>query len=434
MGLLKTLRSVIAIRRFDFNSRRRRLAKCGDIADVRRLAKRNLPGGVFDYFDGAAETEWSLANNSAAFENVHLAPRVLVDVSRIDTRTTVMGQHMPYPFAFSPTGFTRIATSAGELAVARVAAKHGVPYTLSTLGTRSIEEVAAAAAGVTAARATGATATTGTATTGTATTATARDTTAAPLWYQLYVWKDRGLSRELVQRAKAAGYKAIMVTVDTAVFGRRDRDVRRGFTLPPKIGLDTFIDGIRHPRWTLDFVTHEPITFSAVAGRGDVDGSTAITLSDYVNSQFDASLSWRDLDWVRSEAGLPIMLKGIQSVEDALRARDEGVEAIALSNHGGRQYDGSPAPIELLPHVMDAVGDGIEVLVDGGVRRGSDVVKACALGARAVMFGRPYLYGLGAAGELGVEWVVDYFASGIKRTMALVGATDVAALRSIVKR
>ena len=429
MGLLKTLRSVIAIRRFDFNSRRRRLAKCGDIADVRRLAKRNLPGGVFDYFDGAAESEWSLANNSAAFENVHLAPRVLVDVSKIDTRTTVMGQHMPYPFAFSPTGFTRIATSAGELAVARVAAKHGVPYTLSTLGTRSIEEVAAAAAGVTAARATGATATTGT-----ATTATARDTTAAPLWYQLYVWKDRGLSRELVQRAKAAGYKAIMVTVDTAVFGRRDRDVRRGFTLPPKIGLDTFIDGIRHPRWTLDFVTHEPITFSAVAGRGDVDGSTAITLSDYVNSQFDASLSWRDLDWVRSEAGLPIMLKGIQSVEDALRARDEGVEAIALSNHGGRQYDGSPAPIELLPHVMDAVGDGIEVLVDGGVRRGSDVVKACALGARAVMFGRPYLYGLGAAGELGVEWVVDYFASGIKRTMALVGATDVAALRSIVKR
>ena len=417
MGLLKTLRSVIAIRRFDFNSRRRRLAKCGDIADVRRLAKRNLPGGVFDYFDGAAETEWSLANNSAAFENVHLAPRVLVDVSKIDTRTTVMGQHMPYPFAFSPTGFTRIATSAGELAVARVAARHGVPYTLSTLGTRSIEEVAAAAAGVTAARATGAT-----------------DTTAAPLWYQLYVWKDRGLSRELVQRAKAAGYKAIMVTVDTAVFGRRDRDVRRGFTLPPKIGLDTFIDGIRHPRWTLDFVTHEPITFSAVAGRGDVDGSTAITLSDYVNSQFDASLSWRDLDWVRSEAGLPIMLKGIQSVEDALRARDEGVEAIALSNHGGRQYDGSPAPIELLPHVMDEVGDGIEVLVDGGVRRGSDVVKACALGARAVMFGRPYLYGLGAAGELGVEWVVDYFASGIKRTMALVGATDVAALRSIVKR
>ena len=312
-----------------------------------------------------------------------------------------MGQHMAFPYAFSPTGFTRIATSAGELDVARVAARRGVPYTLSTLGTRSIEEVAAVSNG--------------------------------PLWYQLYVWKDRGLSRELVQRAKAAGFKAIMVTVDTAVFGRRERDVRRGFTLPPKIGLETFIDGMRHPRWTLDFLTHEPITFSAVSGRGDVDGSTAITLSDYVNSQFDASLSWRDLDWVRSESGLPIMLKGIQSVDDAQRAVAEGVEAIALSNHGGRQYDGSPAPIALLPAVMDAVGDGIEVLVDGGVRRGSDVVKACALGARAVMFGRPYLYGVGAAGEMGVDWVVDYFNAGITRTMALVGATDLASLRGTAR-
>jgi len=397
--MIKTLRSVISLRKFDWNGRRRRLARCGNIADVRLLAKRQLPGGVFDYFDGAAETEWSMANNSDKFDCVHLHPRVLVDVSKVSAATTVMGQTLPNAYAFSPTGFTRIAGSAGELAVAKVAAKHGVPYTLSTLGTRSIEEVAAVSNG--------------------------------PLWYQLYVWKDRGLSRELVQRAKAAGYKAIMVTVDTAVFGRRDRDVRRGFTLPPKIGLETFIDGIRHPRWTLDFVTHEPITFSAVAGRGDVDGSTAITLSDYVNSQFDASLSWRDLDWVRSESGLPIMLKGIQSVADAKRAREEGVEAIALSNHGGRQFDGSPAPIELLPEVVDAVGEGIEVLIDGGVRRGSDVVKALALGARAVMFGRPYLYGMGAAGELGVEWVINYFNSGIARTMALVGATDVASLRGI---
>jgi L-lactate dehydrogenase (cytochrome) len=308
-----------------------------------------------------------------------------------------MGQSMSYPFAFSPTGFTRIATSAGEIDVARAAARQGVTYTLSTLGTRSIEEVAAVSNG--------------------------------PLWYQLYVWKDRGLTRELIHRAKDAGYRAIMVTVDTAVFGRRDRDVRRGFTLPPKIGLETFIDGIRHPRWTVDFLTHDPITFSAVAGRGDVDGSTAITLSDYVNSQFDASLSWRDIEWVRSDSGLPIMLKGIQSVEDAQHAMREGIESIALSNHGGRQFDGSPAPIELLPQVIDAVGDGIDVLVDGGVRRGSDVVKACALGARAVMFGRPYLYGLGAAGETGVDWVINYFKAGISRTMALVGARNLAELR-----
>jgi L-lactate dehydrogenase (cytochrome) len=395
--MLKSFRSVVSFRKFEFNGRRRRLATCANVSDLRRLAKRALPGGVFDYFDGAAEAEVSMAGNSAAFDGVHLEPRVLSDVSSIDTSSSVMGQVLPSAFAFSPTGFTRIATSAGELAVARVAARFGVPYTLSTLGTRSIEEVAGVSNG--------------------------------PLWYQLYVWKDRGLSRELVQRAKAAGYKAIMVTVDTAVFGRRERDVRRGFTLPPKIGFDTILDGIRHPGWTLDFLTHDPITFSAVSGRSDVDGSTAITLSDYVNSQFDPSLSWRDLDWVRSESGLPIMLKGIQSVGDAVRAASEGVDAIALSNHGGRQLDGSPAPVVLLPAVMDAVGDGVEVLVDGGVRRGSDVVKACALGARGVMFGRPYLYGLGAAGEAGVEWVIDYFNAGVRRTMALIGATSLAELR-----
>jgi L-lactate dehydrogenase (cytochrome) len=275
---------------------------------------------------------------------------------------------------------------------------------LSTLGTRSIEEVAAVATG--------------------------------PLWYQLYVWRDRGLSRELVQRAKAAGYKSIMVTVDTSVFGRRERDVRRGFTLPPKIGLETFIDGIRHPRWTYKFIKNEPITFSAVAGRADVDGTKAINLSDYVNSQFDPTISWKDLDWIREESGLPIMLKGIQCVEDAKTAASLGVDAIALSNHGGRQLDGAPAPIELLPSVIDAVGNSIEVLVDGGARRGSDVVKACALGARAVMFGRPYLYGLGAAGELGVQWALDHITSGISRTMALIGETSIKNLSSeiIVKR
>ena len=202
-----------------------------------------------------------------------------------------------------------------------------ISYTLSTLGTRSIEETAAAATG--------------------------------PMWYQLYVWRDRGLSRELVQRARDAGYRAIMLTVDTAVFGRRERDVRRGFTLPPKIGLDTFVDGVRHPRWTWRFLRSEPITFSAVAGRADLDGTRAISLSAYVNSQFDPTLSWRDLEWIREESGLPLMLKGIQCVEDARTAASMGIDAIALSNHGGRQLDGSPAPIELLPRVMDAVGDSI---------------------------------------------------------------------------
>ena len=391
--MLKSVRSVVQLRRFEFNGTKRRLAKCGNIDDLRLLAKRRLPGGVFDYFDGAAEDEVAKANNSAAFANVELRPRVLTDVSVIDTSTTIMGQPVPFPIALSPTGFTRITHPQGELAVARVAGALGLPYTLSTLGTRSIEEVAAVATG--------------------------------PLWYQLYVWRDRGLSRELVQRAKAAGYKSIMLTVDTAVFGRRERDVRRGFTLPPKIGLETFIDGIRHPRWTWAFVRNDPITFSAVAGRADVDGSRAVSLADYVNSQFDPTLSWKDLEWIKEESGLPLMLKGIQCSEDARIAADLGVDAIALSNHGGRQFDGAPAPIALLPEVMDAVGDRIEVLIDGGARRGADVVKACALGARGVMFGRPYLYGLGAAGEDGVKWALEHITDGITRTMGLIGETSI---------
>lgn len=394
--MFKTIRSVVRLRKFEFNGTKRRLAKVGNVDDLRLLAKRRLPGGVFDYFDGAAEDEVTKVENSSAFSKVELRPRVLVDVSSIDTSTTIMGQPVPFPIALSPTGFTRIAHPDGELAVARVAGSVNLPYTLSTLGTRSIEEVAKVATG--------------------------------PLWYQLYVWKDRGLSRELVERARDNGYKAIMLTVDTPVFGRRERDVRRGFTLPPKIGLETFVDGILHPKWTWDFVRSEPITFSAVAGRKSVDGSTAVTLSDYVNSQFDPTLSWKDLDWIREVSGLPLMLKGIQSVEDAKLAVELGVDAIALSNHGGRQYDGAPAPVALLPRVVDAVGDSIEVLVDGGVRRGSDVVKACALGARAVMFGRPYLYGLGAGGEMGVRWAIDHITSGVTRTMGLIGETSITKL------
>jgi L-lactate dehydrogenase (cytochrome) len=199
--------------------------------------------------------------------------------------------------------------------------------------------------------------------------------------------------------------------------------------------LETFIDGVKHPRWTLDFLTHDPITFSAVAGRADLDGSSAISLVDYVNEQFDSSLTWDDLEWIRSESGLPVMIKGVQSVQDAQIAARVGLDAISLSNHGGRQLDDSPAPLDLLPSVVDAVGDSLEVLIDGGVRRGSDVVKAVSLGARAVMIGRPYLYGLGAAGREGVEWVIDFFEQGIRRSLALVGEPSVQKLnRDFVTR
>ncbi len=400
--MLKSLRSVVQLRRFEWNSTKRKLAKCANVEDLRKMAKRRLPGGVFDYFDGAAEDERTYAENESAFAKVGFKPRVLVDVDGVDTSTSILGQKSPLPLVLAPTGFTRIATSAGELDVARAAGSKGLIYTLSTLGTRSIEEVAQVAT--------------------------------SPLWYQLYVWRDRGLSRELVARAREAGYRAIMVTVDTAVFGRRERDVRRGFTLPPKIGLETFIDGAIHPRWTLDFLTHEPITFSAVAGRSNLDGSSAISLADYVNEQFDASLTWDDLEWIRSESGMPVMLKGVQTVADAEIAVKVGLDAISLSNHGGRQLDDAPAPLDLLPQVVDAVGGSIEVYIDGGVRRGSDVVKAVALGARAALIGRSYLYALGAAGQEGVEWVLDFFNAGIRRTMALLGAKTVQDLdRSLVR-
>ena len=297
----------------------------------------------------------------------------------------------------APTGFTRLAHSEGELAVARAAARAGLPYTLSTLGTYSIEDVAAV--------------------------------NDATKWFQVYVFRDRGLVRDMVQRAAAAGYRAIMPTVDTTVFGRRERDVRRGFSLPPKIGLGTLLDGAVHPAWTWDFVRADPIRFANVTGAtvdgAHIDGTTAITLAEYVNAQFDSTLTWDDIDWLRTCWDGPIVVKGIQSVADARIAADRGIEAIVISNHGGRQLDGSPATIDLVAPVVDAVGDRVEVLVDGGIRRGSDVVKAVALGAKAALIGRAYFYALGAAGERGVDHVLGLFDADVRRTMALIGARSV---------
>lgn len=389
--VLSSFRSVVRFKRIEFDATTRRLARCASVDDLRRIAKRRLPGGVFDYIDGAAEDERAMASNAAGFAELNLHANVLCDVSAIDTSTTLLGTRIPAPMVLAPTGFTRIAHPQGELAVARAAGRVGLPYALSTLGTRSIEELAEVAS--------------------------------APLWFQVYVWKDRGLVRDMITRAAEAGYQALVVTVDTAVLGRRERDVRRGFTLPPKVGLDTLISGALHPKWSLDLVRNEPITFANVVNRNDIDGTSVISLSDYVNSEFDQALSWESLEWIREASSLPIVLKGIQRVDDAERAASMGIEAIALSNHGGRQLDDAVAPIRLLPRVADAVGDRIEIICDGGVRRGSDVVKACALGARAVMFGRPYLYGLGAAGEAGVDFVLAHLLSGLRQTMALVGRT-----------
>jgi L-lactate dehydrogenase (cytochrome) len=399
---VETLRSVLRFKGVEWDPVARRLARAVAVADLRSIARRRLPGGVFDYIDGGAEDERTLAANAAAYARTTFRPRVLRDVGEVDPSTTLLGRSLPMPLVLAPTGFTRIADPEGELAVARAAAQAGVPYTLSTLSTRSIEEVGAVG---------------------------------GSLWFQVYVWRDRGLVKEMVDRAGAAGYQALVLTVDTAVLGRRERDVRRGFTLPPHLGMRTLVDGALHPAWTRAFLRSEPIRFANVAGRSVGDGTTAVSLADYINTQFDPSLSWRDVDWLRSVWSGPLVLKGIQTVADARLAADAGVDAIALSNHGGRQLDGAPATLDLVAPVTDAVGDRLEIICDGGVRRGSDIVKAVALGARACMAGRAYLYGLAAGGERGVAHVLGMLDADVRRTLALVGAGSVADLdRSLVAR
>ena len=395
-GLVETVRSVLRFDSITLDPVTRRLQRVASIEDLRAIARRRLPRGVFDYIDGAAEDERTMAANSDAFARVTFRPRVLRNVGVVDPSTTILGRSVPLPLVLAPTGFTRLADPQGELAVARAAARAGLPYTLSTLSTRSIEEVARVSAG--------------------------------SKWFQVYVWRDRGLVKEMIRRAADAGYDALMLTVDTAVLGRRERDVRHGLSLPPKLGIRTLLDGATHPAWTVGFARAEPIRFANVVGQAVGDGSSAVALSDYINSQFDPSLSWDDLDWMRSVWRGPMLVKGIQTVEDARLAADAGIEAIVLSNHGGRQLDGAPATLDLVAPVADAVGDRIEIICDGGVRRGSDIVKTVALGATACMIGRAYLYGLAAAGERGVEWVLDTLDADVRRTMALVGARSIAEL------
>ena len=391
--MVGTLRSVLRFKRPEFHPVSRRIDRSINVADMRRISRRRLPRGVFDYIDGGAEDERSLAANTDSFAATTFRPRVLRDISTIDPSTTLFGRSLPFPLVLSPTGFTRIADPQGELAVARAAARAGVPYSLSTLATRSIEEVAAVSDG--------------------------------PKWFQVYVWRDRGLVEDLIGRAKASGYEAIILTVDSVQFGRRERDVRRGFELPPMIGPGTLLDGMVHPAWTWSFLNSEPIRFANVTGSTIADGASPVVLADYIHSQYERNLSWDDIGWLRSAWDGPIVVKGIQTVADVLLAADHGVDAVALSNHGGRQLDGAPTPLELVAPARDAVGDRVVLLCDGGVRRGSDIVKAVALGADACMAGRAYLYGLGAAGERGVDHVLTMLRDDVERTMSLIGARSV---------
>jgi L-lactate dehydrogenase (cytochrome) len=369
----------------------RRLASVASIPDLRRLARGRAPRAVFDYADGAAGEEISLRRSRAAYGRVEFQPRVLQDVSCIDTTTTILGSPAAMPLVFAPAGFTRLMHTDGEPAVARAATRAGIPYALSTMGTTSIEQLAA-------------------------------DVPNARLWFQLYLWRDRAASRDLVLRAADAGYGALVLTVDTPVPGPRLRDVRNGLTLPPSLSARTFAEGALHPRWWFDLLTTEPLEFASLTR---FDG----TVAELVSKVFDPALTMQDLGWLRELWTGPLVVKGITTVADARAVVDAGADAVVVSNHGGRQLDRAPTPLERLPAVVDAVGDRAEVYVDGGIMSGGDVVAAVALGARAALVGRAYLYGLMAGGERGVQKAAEILAKELAGTMALVGVTKVVDLR-----
>jgi L-lactate dehydrogenase (cytochrome) len=374
----------------------RRLSRALTIADLRAAARRRTPRAVFDYTDGAAEAEASLHRAEEAFQRVEFRPRVLRDVTKVDTTATIFGRPSALPLAFAPTGFTRMMHHQGERAVVRVAEEAGIPYSLSTLGTTSIEDVAAAAPG-------------------------------ARKWFQLYVWRDRGAGEELVERARAAGYEALILTVDVPVAGARLRDARNGLTIPPSLTLRTVLDAATHPSWWFNLLSTDPLEFASLT-------SSEGTVAELIDRMFDPALTVRDLSWLRETWSGPLIVKGIQHVDDARMVVDAGADAVVVSNHGGRQLDRAATPLEMLPAVLEAVGDRAEVLLDGGVRSGADIAAAVALGAKACLVGRAYLYGLMAGGERGVRRAVELLAGDLVRTMKLLGADSVDALEPALVR
>ena len=364
-----------------------RVARAGSITDLRTIARRRTPRAVFDYTDGAAGEEVSLRRSRAAFERVEFRPSVLRDVSDVDPSVPVLGSPSAQPFAFAPTGFTRMMQHEGEPAVARVAERVGVPYALSTMGTTSLEAVAEAAP-------------------------------KARRWFQLYLWRDRDASQDFVRRAQTAGYEALVLTVDTPVGGDRLRDVRNGLTVPPQLTARTLADMARHPSWWLNLLTTEPLEFASLAS---FDG----TVAELVNTMFDPAATLADVEALRADWSGPLVVKGIVTADDARTVVDAGADAVVVSNHGGRQLDRAPTPLEALPEVVRAVGDRAEVYVDGGVLSGADVVAALALGARCVLVGRAYLYGLMAGGEAGVQRAADILTAEVRRTLQLLGVRSV---------
>jgi len=386
----RDLRPLLRFKRPQLNATRRRLDAALTIEDLRAIAKRRTPKAAFDYTDGAAEGEVSLARARQAFADVEFHPRILHDVSTVGTAVDILGGRSALPFGIAPTGFTRMMHTGGERAGAAAAGAAGIPFSLSTMGTTSIEDVALA-------------------------------NPDGRNWFQLYMWKDRDRSMALVERAAKAGFDTLMVTVDVPVAGARLRDTRNGMTIPPTLTLRTVLNALPRPAWWFNFMTTKPLSFASL-------DRWSGTVAELLDTMFDPTVTYDDLAWIKDQWPGKLVVKGIQSVEDAHRVTTLGVDGLILSNHGGRQLDRAPIPFHLLPEVVRAVGNDTEVMLDTGILNGADIVAACALGAKFTLIGRAYLYGLMAGGRPGVDRAIQILKGQIERTLRLLGVNDVAEL------
>ncbi|AXB78840.1 alpha-hydroxy acid oxidase [Novosphingobium sp. P6W] len=367
-----------------------RLTQAHNIADLRRLAGSALPRPILHYLEGGADDERTLARNTAVFDDWALAQSTLVDVNAVDTTADLLGFPSSMPLMLSPTGMSQLFHASGEMSVARAAANAAIPYGLSTMGTTAMETVA---------------------------------TSGAMRYFQLYLFRDRGLTEALLERAAANGYTAIALTTDTNIAGNRERDLRTGMIMPPRFTLGSLLSFAMHPRWSVGAIRNRSFQLANIVQHvGDL-GPNGTSIMDYVNSQFDRSASWKDLEWLRSRWSGKLVIKGAMMPADCLNAVNCGADAIMVSNHGGRQLDGTAAPLDYLPAIRDRVQNQAQLIVDGGVRRGTHVLKAIALGADGCSIGRPYLYGLAAGGQAGVDRALALFRAEIERGMALMGRT-----------
>ena len=383
------------------------LSKCRNIADLRVRARKRLPEPVFHYIDGGADDEITLRRNTGAFDDYELLPSQLADVSKIDTSATVLGQRLDWPVMLSPTGASRLFHAEGEPAVARAAEKFGMLYGLSTLGTTTIEEAARAAD--------------------------------CPKVYQVYMFNDRAMTEDFVARCKEAGYVALALTVDTPVAGNREHDFLYGFATGPSSPrprsrarqIGSFL---RHPGWLYRALVKKDLEMVNITTNSAYEAKIDRSIRDFIDGELERSLTWNDVEWLQSKWDGPLIIKGVQTVEDCRKAADSGATAVMLSNHGGPQLESAPAPVDCIADVADALRDRLEIICDGGVRRGNHIVKALALGANAVSFGRAYLYGLAAGGQVGVERAISILRSEFDRTLALAGCNAVGKLgRSYVR-